>query len=68
MNKNLTGRPETSQVSKIWGLVNFILIMIPSGSNKKIIQNKQASLSVDLFGGAIINFHLNDEEKINPLS
>lgn len=42
--------------------------MIPSGSNKKIIQNKQASLTVDLFGGAIVNFHLNDEEKINPLS
>ena len=36
-------------------------------SIKKILLNETASLEVDLFGGAITNFHLH-EGKVNPLS
>lgn len=42
--------------------------MNDSTSYKRTIQNKQASLSIDLYGGAVTDFHLNNEEKINPLS
>lgn len=42
--------------------------MNDSTSYKRTIQNNNASLTVDLFGGAITDFHLNNGEKINPLS
>lgn len=35
---------------------------------KIVLNNELSSLTVDLFGGAITNFHLKDENKINPLS
>ena len=42
--------------------------MNDSTSYKRTIQNKSASLTIDLLGGAITDLHLHDEEKINPLS
>ena len=41
--------------------------MISSDHSKKTFANKTASLTIDLFGGAIIDFHLH-ENGINPLS
>ncbi|HEY2727408.1 MAG TPA: hypothetical protein VGI61_09565 [Parafilimonas sp.] len=35
---------------------------------KTSLENNACSLTVDLFGGAITNFHLKDEEQINLLS
>ena len=37
-------------------------------THHETITNDKASLTVDLYGGAIIDFHLNTDEKINPLS
>jgi len=42
--------------------------MNDSTSYKKTIQSNQALLTIDLYGGAVTDFHLDDEEKINPLS
>src|SRR5688572_12524081 len=41
--------------------------MTLSDKTKLTIYNNEASLTVDLFGGAIIDFHLH-QEKINPLT
>lgn len=41
--------------------------MIPDKENKIMIQNKSAALTVDLFGGAITDFHLK-EDPVNPLT
>src|ERR1700755_3260544 len=35
---------------------------------KTFLENSLCSLTVDSFGGAITNFHLKDEQQINPLS
>ncbi len=35
---------------------------------KAILCNALTTLTIDLFGGSIIDFHLNDANKINPLS
>jgi hypothetical protein len=42
--------------------------MNDSALYKRTIHNGIACLTVDLCGGAITDFHLNDEEQINPLS
>ena len=39
----------------------------PANDTKYILQNKSASIEVDLFGGAIIDFHL-QEHPVNPLT
>lgn len=42
-------------------------MMTLSGSTKRTIYNKEASLTVDMFGGAITDFHLYKDE-VNPLT
>ncbi|CAN5312216.1 hypothetical protein BH23BAC1_BH23BAC1_21970 [soil metagenome] len=40
--------------------------MIISGKTKRTIRNEESSLTIDLFGGAITDFHLHDD--VNPLN